>query len=301
MYSGEEVLANIKNEIKELESPIHCSNEDDFLDLSIKLANFIRGASTLIIHSIPYDRASTFESYSRLESTVVGNIVRLFKLYDALTFNLSNNFTEIAAILSRLISETGGYLNYLINSNDDTKKKYILISHKSNAFQLKELLNIKSERDLQPIEQRMYERIHRLLKEDEINEEEILNNRQWKLDGKTTEQLLQRVEYNFVFRGMSVHVHGSWHDLSIYHLSSKGDGYLPRTEFYPPDTRYLNPISIMMIRDLKTFLVWNKSDPQNILRQLLDDLLEKALEIETYHERYFNKSYIKWKEENDNT
>ena len=139
----------------------------------------------------------------------------------------------------------------------------------------------------------MYERILRLLKEDGLNETDILENKQWKLDGKPVEQLLPKSAYDFGFRGSSVHVHGSWHDLSIYHLSNIKDGYFPRTEYYPPDSRYLNPISILMIGYLTEFLKWNKSDPQNILTNLLNDIKNEAIEIEILHEKFWHNDYSK--------
>ena len=295
----ENLVSEIQESITSLDSLEHLNNEDDFLDCCLEIANLIRKVAMLSIHSIPIEKEMTFEHYTQLEATVVGNIVRIFKLYDMLTFNLSQNFTEIVAILIRLIIESGGYLNYLINSNDKSKRNYILISHKSNKFQLKELLSIKANRKLKPIEQRMYERILRLLKEDGLNETEILENKQWKLDGKPVEQLLKKSAYDFGFRGSSVHVHGSWHDLSIYHLSNIKDGYLPRTEYYPPDSRYLNPISILMIGYLTEFLKWNKSDPQNILTDLLNDIKNKAIEFELLHEKFWHNNYSIWKADND--
>ena len=297
----ENMIFEIQESLTALVSTNQLNNEDDFLDICLEIANLIRKVSIIAIHSIPIERAETFVYYTQLEATVVGNVVRLYKLYDSLTFNISQNFTEIAAILTRLIIESGGYLNYLINSNDNSKRNYILISHKPNKYQLKELLNIKSKRALKPIEQRMYERILRLLNEDGLKKEEIIENTKWKLDSKSVEQLLEKTAYDFGFRGSSVHVHGSWHDLSIYHLSNVEDGYMPRTDYYPPDSRYINPISILMIGYLKEFLKWNKSDPQNILTNLLNDIKNKAMKVESLHEKFWNKDYLKWKADNDYT
>jgi len=297
----EKMISEIQESLTSLDSLEHLNNEDDFLDCCLEIANLIRKVAMLSIHSIPIDKADTFEYYTQLEATIVGNIVRLYKLYDMLTFNLSQNFTEIVAILIRLIIESGGYLNYLIHSNDSSKRNYILISHKPNKYQLKELLNIRANRAFKPIEQRMYDRILRLLKEDGLNEDDILENKQWKLDGKSVEQLLHKSAYDFGFRGSSVHVHGSWHDLLIYHLSNNKDGYLPRTEYYPPDTRYINPISILMVGYITEFLKWNKSDPQNILTNLLNNIKNKTMEVERLHEKFWNKDYSKWKADEDYT
>jgi hypothetical protein len=297
----EKMIFEIKESLKALELAENPNNEDDFLDYCLEIANLIRKVAIISIHSIPIDRAETFEHYTQLEATVVGNIVRLYKLYDMLTLNLSKDHTEIVAILIRLIIESGGYLNYLINSNDDSKKNYILVSHKPNKYQLNELLKIKANRTLKPIEQRMYERIQRLLTEDGVSEKEILENKQWKLDGKSIEQLIKKTTYDFGFRGSSIHVHGSWHDLSIYHLTNVKGGYLPRTEYYPPDSRYINPISILMVGYLIEFLKWNKSDPQKILTNLLNDINNQAKKIEVLHEKYWDEEYSKWKSDEDYT
>ena len=271
-------------------------NEDEFVDFCIELANYIREISIIAINTIPYNRKKDFKCYNLLEATIVGNIVRIYKLYDMINFNVAEGYAEIVAILTRLLIEAGGYFEYLINSGDNSKKNYILISHKANSIQLRDLKKKSEKRELKPIEQRMNERIIRLLEEDGLTKDDIINNKKWKLDGKSIEQIIKKKDsYDYGYRSSCIHVHGLWHDLSIYHLDKIEGGYMPRLEYYSPDIRYLNPLSILFIDYIIKFLQWNNGDPDNILNEILLDFRDIALSLYRKHEIFWDKNYREWK------
>jgi hypothetical protein len=285
-------LKEISDWIDKFDFQKEYTNNSLFMHTCMEYSNHLRRIAVYAICTIPFHRAMSFAGYNREEATIVGNIVRAYKLYDTISYHVSKGHAEIVAIMTRLLLETGGKLLYLINSTDSSKRNYILVSHKPDTYQLKDLAEKAKKRKLTTIENRILEKIERILEEDGLSKKDILNNKNWKLDGKSEEQLLSEIAYDYVYRSHSAHVHGTWLDLSIYHLKIDNGTYSPDLEYNTTNPGYITFAAVMLIDFLIEFLKWNNGDPKGVFKGLLEKLRPIIMSIDEKYEKYHHKKYL---------
>lgn len=116
-------------------------------------------------------------------------------------------------------------------------------------------------------------------------------NRRWELDGKDFKGLLKHLgreaEYAYLFGGASSHVHGSWYEMSLYHLEKQGRYYKPNLDFHTADPRLTGAVTKICLMGIEKFIKWNKTDPDGEISKLVNDLNSLVSTIDLAHEKKF--------------
>jgi hypothetical protein len=233
-------LENIKNWIKNAPDPRSLNSNDDYMSLWLEIMSYVLyilqvGAASCEV------KYSTRRGVSKHRAIIMGMMVRITKLYEGFLTHLANRQIELALIFVRLISETEVKMEYLTKSKNKRKsaRSYIVSTYKADKENLKDLKQKAKKRSLTAIENSILSSIKKKIKADNITQKELMQNRIWNIDGKDFRSILQslnrEMEYSYVFGGMSNYVHGTWHDLRIYHLSSRNGRYFPKLDYSIPD------------------------------------------------------------------
>jgi hypothetical protein len=282
-------MEDIINELTELEKWIDsCYQRDDLhefsplMTVSIEIANHIRKLSVLTIGTLTEDESKNpNKGFDLSDAVIIGHLVRIYKLYDQLSFFVANNKGEISSIFSRLLFETFVTLKYLIIKGESSINNYIKVSFKSTIKQYAYIKELESQRELIEIEKRIVRKVDNRLKNVGLNADELINNNAWRLDGLTFKGIIEFLKkndnskfnwdlaYNFIFGSMSSSVHGTWYDIEINHLEKKNGKYLPKYTYAKVDPRYILSDSFMAIESCIAFLNWRKTDPDNYLKNVL--------------------------------
>jgi len=281
-------MEKIIKEVEEIDKWIDlCFQRGDLLDynslmdIGIQTANHIRKLSIITIGSMTEDEHHQGDkNFELCDAVIVGHLVRIFKLYDQLSYFISQNKGEISSIFSRLIFETFVIMKYLIIKGEPSIKNYIKVSFKSTIKEYDFIKNIERKRELSDIENRIRYKIENRLRNVELDPTELLNNRNWNLDNLTFKDIVNFLidndpdglnwerSYLFVFGSSSAFIHGTWYDIEISHLTKVDGKYFPKMEYDKVDPRYILPQSIFPTRACIDFLKWRKSDPVNFLTNI---------------------------------
>ena len=220
-------------------------------------------------------------------------MVRVTKLYDGFCIHVAKRQLELSEIFIRLINETIVRLFYLLNCGNQKRaiRSFILTSYKSERQSIKDLKNKQSQRRLIPIEKRMLRSMTKNLREDGITQKELLANQNWKVDGKDIASMFRHLgiewKYSYSFGGNSSTIHGNWIDMKTRHLTKNDTYYHPKLTFSDPDPRIAAPITIEVLDASLKYIKWNKSDPDNFVKELIQDFIKYVYSIDEYHEKHF--------------
>ena len=209
-------------------------DNNDYMKVVVELGNHVRLLLLTASGMIP---SPNFPGYSKEQAVVVGLFVRMYKLFDAMCFHVSKSHGEIASIFTRLIFETYVRMTYLITKGRASAQNFIFVSYRAAKENLEDLLAKQAQRELIPIEKRILTNVREQMKEDGINEDVLMENRNWALDGKSFKDLMSVLEmeawYSYLFGVQSSIVHGDWKDIRAHHIKKEG-------EFYKPDYAHSN-------------------------------------------------------------
>jgi len=280
-------VTRIRRWIKSAPDPTTFEDDDQFMRYTVQLMN--RALFLLRVgSSLAPNEQTALRGFTRRRAIVVGHIVRMTKLYEGSLALITKRHLETAGIFSRLIYETAVRIEYLMRAKNASFRSYVLTSYRSEKEILADMKEKAAKRRLMQIERRIKRKIQSRLKEDRISSKQLMNNRNWNLDGKSFRGILKDVgrepEYSYGFGSSSHFVHGDWADLSVYHLTKKGRYYKPRLEFADPDPRLACSLTTVCLGTLYKFIAWNKSDPDNYLRPIILELLELNRCIDNAHE-----------------
>lgn len=137
----------------------------------VELGNDVRYLMMIAVSMIPPNKE---QGYSKQEAIVLGLMIRISKLYDALCYHVSEGQGEIAAIFNRLIFESYVRMPYLIKNGPDSADNFIFISYQSIKESYQDLLAKKAQRKLIPIEARLIRKYELQLEEDGIEKEKVV-------------------------------------------------------------------------------------------------------------------------------
>jgi len=227
--------------------------------------------------------------YVKHQAIIAGHMIRITKLYDGFCQHTANRQLELAGVMMRLIFETDIRLRYLMEVKKPSAfRSYVLTSYRSEKASLIDLNAKAKKRKLIPIERRIRNAIRKELREDGIGVNELINNRNWRIDGKDVRGMLKYLgregDYSYTFGSSSRWVHGGWLELKKYHLIKKGRYYMPRLDWGEPDFRVVAPITGMCLDTLTKYLIWNKSDPDGIVQNISSKLFKIIEEFDDYDE-----------------
>ncbi len=285
-------LEEIRNWIDQWATLPDISSKNEFSDFGLELGNRAR---LLMIAAASTCHPNT-NGHSKDEAIIVGLHVRLYKLYDCLCLHFSLDHEEICNLFFRLIEETLLKMRYLIRNGKDSVRNYVLVSYKPVRELYDFIIDQGNDRPLWPVEERLLWKLNGQLANDGITIEELRSVRNWKLDGKDSKALWNDVygndgRYHMVFGIGSHAIHGDWKDINCYHLEKTNDYYLPKIDYDKVDLRVLAPITIRCLEGTLDFLIWNETDPDKYLENLILQLRELAVRIDSSHEDYITQIF----------
>ena len=228
--------------------------------------------------------------YTKHRAIIVGHMVRLAKLYEGVIIHICSHHQELAHIFFRLIFETTIRMEYLITSK--TKKKscrsFIFTSYRPEKDMLQDLKSKAKQQPPIPIEKRMRKSISFRLRRDRITQKKLFKNRKWDVDSKNFRAIMGTFNldsmYAYGFGSASHQVHGDWCDLQYYHLKKDGRYYTPELSFTTPDPRTACPITYACLDSLLKYLKWSKSDPNDIIKPIVEKLFVLNRALDEAHE-----------------
>jgi len=280
-------LAEIDIWIKDAPSPGSFQRNDDFMGFTLELMNYALYLLRVGASLAPNERVANI-GFSKQKAIVVGHLVRLAKLYEGLLVHISKHQAELAAIFARLIFETAVRMEYLMKSNKKSFRSFVFISYRAEKEMLEDLSDKAKNRPLIKIEKRMMRKIKSRLKKDEISIGELMNNKNWKLDGKDFRSILKHLgrglTYSYVFGSASHSIHGDWHEISLHHLEKDGRYYQPKLDYAAPDPRLACPLTQVCLEVLLAYLKWSKCDPDEMISPVVLKLLELNQAVDIAHE-----------------
>jgi hypothetical protein len=260
---------------------------DDYMTVAMELMNrahfLLRVGISLAPTELQAERGVT-----RRTAIVLGLLVRIHKLYDALGYHTARKQRDICAIFTRLLVESVSKAEYLMKAKHSSFRSFVLASYKPEKEMLEDLRRKSARRGLLPIERRMLASVRNNLKKDRIPLRELMANRRWELDGKNFRQILSDLGkdggYAYGFGGGSHYVHGDWFDLKWHHLKKVNGRYEPEWDGPTPDPRGVCPATVLCLSSLIAFIKWRRSDPDQLVIQIIQEVLEVARSLDEAHE-----------------
>ena len=236
------------------------------------------------------DAETARRGYTKHRAIIVGHMVRLAKLYEGVIIHICSHHQELAHIFFRLIFETTIRMEYLITSKDKKKscQSFIFTSYRPEKDMLQDLKSKAKQQPPSPIEKRMRKSISSRLRRNGITQKKLFKNRKWDVDGKNFRAIMGTFNldsmYAYGFGSASHHVHGDWCDLEYYHLKRDGRYYTPELSFTTPDPRAACPITYDCLDGLLKYLKWSKSDPNDIIKPIVEKLFVLNRALDEAHE-----------------
>jgi len=240
--------------------------------------------------SLTPDAKRAERGWTKPRAIVLGHLVRIMKLYDALCLHISEGHAEICLIFHRLLLETVNRMEYLIKAPKASFRSFVLVSHKAEREIVEDLRQKSARRKLTPIEARMLKSTMRNLSADRITLRQLRTNKTWELDGKNFRQILTALgrdwTYAYGFGKGSHWVHGDWVDIKTNHLVRNGRLYQPRWWYGKPDPRIACPITMICLWALMRFVNWSHTDPDDFVLPILDKVCKVAELLDAKHEQF---------------
>jgi hypothetical protein len=245
---------------------------NDFLiELSTDLGELIDSLSRV------HNSESHPNYYSLNESTVVGSVVRIIKLFKESVNFYEQNKLELLAQFTRPLYESFIVAKYLMRNGEDSQRSFRLTSYRARYKNFKKLQDHKG--DNHPLIQRQLAKFNTKLEVDAFKLEDLIQeskkkSKAWKLDGKSFWKIHSEVDneelYSFIYGGGSDAVHGSWQEILDFHLTRKGEGYFGFLNFEKCDCRILVPLNSMVIECMQEFLAWNSTSDKDLKEGLIN-------------------------------
>lgn len=281
-------------EIQKINSWVEsCSKRGDLLDynnlmsIGVELGNHIIKLTLLCSGLLTKDEAESKDFSLQLHDAVIaGHMVRIYKLFDQLVYFVSKSKGEISSIFSRLLFESYAIMKYLMLNGKESIDSFIKTSFKSTMKNYNYVKEQEKKRELTNIEKRMIEKIENRIKLVNLSIDNLLNNKNWKIDNRSFSDILNFLQindengfpwelgYSFLFGSGSAFVHGTWYDIQVNHLEEIGDGFLPKYTYDSVDPRYILPASIIPVKACKDYLVWRNVDPDKFVLNILDKIYD---------------------------
>ena len=236
------------------------------------------------------DAETARRGYTKHRAIIVGHMVRLAKLYEGVLIHICSHHQELAHIFFRLIFETTIRMEYLITSKDkrESCQSFIFTSYRPEKDMLQDLKSKAKQQPPSPIEKRMRKSITSWLQGDKITQKRLFKNKNWNLDNKNFRDIMKVFDldsmYSYLFGAASHQVHGDWLDIAYYHLQQDGRYYTPELSFTTPDPRSTCPITHTCLDSLLKYLKWNKSDPDNTIKSIVEKLIALNFALDEAHE-----------------
>jgi hypothetical protein len=263
------------------------NTNDDYMTVAIEVMNHAHFLLRIGISLAPTEMQAN-RGVTRRTAIMLGQLVRIHKLYDALRHHTAQRQRHICVILTRLLVESVSKAEYLMKAKRSSFRSFVLASYKPEKEMLEDLRRKSAGRRLMPIERRMMNSVRNNLKQDGISVKELMANKRWDMDGKNFRQILsdlgQDWGYAYGFGSGSHFVHGDWFDLKWHHLRRVSGRYEPDWDGPTPDPRGVCPVTILCLSCLVAFIKWRRSDPDRVVVPIVQRVSEVAQSLDATHE-----------------
>lgn len=255
---------------------------NDFLiELSRDLGDLIDSLSRV------HNTESHPNYYSLNESTVVGSVIRIIKLFKESVNFYQQNKLELLSQFIRPMYESFIIAKYLMRNGENSQRNFRLTSYRARYENFKKLYELKD--GIHPLIQRQLAKLNTKLEVDAFTIEDLIKEskkkKAWKLDGKSFWKIHKEVDnkdlYSFIYGVGSDAVHGSWQEIVDFHLTRKEEGYFGFLNFEKCDCRILVPLNSIVIECMQEFAVWNETSNKELKEGLssINNLSNSIYEI----------------------
>jgi hypothetical protein len=270
-------------------------SEDDFMRLSVDLMIEVGQYICVAACILPGDR----KAWSIYEAILVGHVVRLFKLIDALLDQTCKRRRETTFVFGRLAFECIINLKFLIkNASPELFKSYIQYSLKHEKKLRSEILKNIEERggEVLDIEQRMLNSINKAFRTSETTPDEVTPSELKNWGGKNLFEKARDVGladgYLAAIGGPSHNIHGNWQELIEYNIKKTDEGFVPSLGWRRPRPQLSNAISyhaVIVTNEYLSYLKYLAPSEIEVIIQKLEELHDRIVLIEELHEDFLNK------------
>ena len=286
--SFEEVIALIEQCIEQYNPESEYNSNNEFMTTSVNAASLVLNYSKFLFKKINKE----FEITKATDALVLGTMVRAYKILDAITYFCCEHRADIASMLWRMLFESCVMVMHYTDIQPKNRKKYLIASYREVKGRYKDLLKKEEERGLNDIEKRMYNAIEESIKFDSLEVKDILVK---KVKDVNVENMIKDYysdeAYTHSYKSACSAVHGKWQDIRNQYLYLEDDRYLLKIGDLTPDPRYLMPHTIAYLNALLKFVRWLKIVDGKRNWEILQNLLNICVDIDTKHEAKYSDVY----------
>ena len=253
----------IFNKYSKIDLSKFSNTEIELNNLIIKFSRDLGRLIDLLSRVLNHEKHPNY--YDLNESTIVGSVIRIVKLYQEYIWYQELNKLEIQSLFARPIYESFIITKYLIKNGTESQRHFRLISYQARHQNFKKLMELNDSEH--PIIKRQLLKLQTKLKvdgftiEDLQSEDNRRNNKKWKLDGKSFWKIHSEVDnedlYSFIYGVGSDSVHGNWQEIFDFHLARKECGFFGFLNYEKCDCRVIVPMNSIVIETFLEFLNWN--------------------------------------------
>jgi hypothetical protein len=284
-----DTFPRIEKVVVDAEAMAAFKSEVDFMGLTVSLAvetgQYVRVAAST---------TGEQPSWSRDQAAIGGNMVRLYKLVDAMLDQTCKHRGEMSFMLARLVFETVVNVRYLIaNYSTELVNSYVehSLRHEKKLWENIAQQIVSRNGILLPIEDRMQQSIERAFKAAELpmDKVDLKNKAPW-----GNRNLYQKADavgldalYLSAFGGGSHNVHGSWEEIYGNHLEWDGSRFTPNLQWQQPRPQVLLalcPVVIDTVFAYAAFISPRLAD--ELFATPLHDLVNRIISVSVAHETY---------------
>lgn len=265
------------------------TQEEEFTEIAVEIFKETVAYLLFASHITGYS-----ETWNRDQAAVGGNMIRLYKLCDALLDQVCKHRREICEILLRLCFENVVNIRFLLkNYSPEIINSYISFSlrHEKKLYdEINENIKNRSGKII-PIEERMLKSIDLSFQDSGITLGE-LNTKIQKWGNKTLHEKARDIDlspmYDHMFGGMSHSVHGAWQDLSTHHLEILAPNqFKPVPHWSNPRPQTLDPIALLVVDTIIDYLNFIcKNNELDEIKSRLLDVKDRIYLFISKHEEY---------------
>jgi len=274
------------------------ATEEDFDRAAVDLLEAMVEEVTFTAQLLPAGNGDS-RPWNRDEAVCVGLLVRCSKLLRAYADHYRGQEFEICNYLMRGIIESLVNTFFLVRfGTAEMLQRFRALSFRHDK-QVLELIkaNIAKRGGLVlPIEERISSAIERRLLQAGISLDEVPSGGREKWGG-TDKEKLEALEledlYQVFFVGPSAYIHGTWHELVIYHLHSAEDGsFEPTLDFSDVRPHYALSLCQITAEVAAEYVAHRLVGVEGAaeIAQRLAAMHEAALEMEQLHENYLGRT-----------
>lgn len=258
---------------------------------------FKETASVLIVCASSYIAHAEQDdvSYPRNQAICIGLLVRVVKFMRAILALISHgdHLGEVILALLRCLGESATSLRYLILKHDEALFEEFVRTALGPDRELYDFIKTNiSKRNGQtlPVEERMLRSIDRTCRLSGMSIDDI-NGKHTQWGGGFRNRLTDlEIEAGYLFfqRLPSHAVHGTWSDLVLHHLEERPNGFAPRFETAPVDSRQLLPICLVILVAAKDYVEHYLQGMAPLIKRI-SDLSERIWTVNEAHEKSYQR------------